>query len=498
MSVYAPFELPGPFATAVRQLAVRHPNQIALAGDEDMADVRLVIGHEDAAQAIGSAIYAVVAPFPTLQDDVGWDDILAAWSGVSSGPISDAPLLVSADTVEALNAYLGPPGPGTIEILPDRDIVGRAWDLRAAWAIVPFDRLEPRWKVLRLDGVSVLDRDFEPASYPLALRVSLLGEPEQVANVRELLDGPVTNRDPDKFTVVVMTGVTALARGTAMRMDWHGPTYPAEDIRHWLMEADITHLSNEVSFAQDCPPPTDYVTTVFCSNPRYIELFESLDIDIVELTGNHLLDWGPEAMELSLTMYDERAVPYFGGGWNLAQAQSAVTLTAGIHTFAFLGCNPVGPRADWATDLSPGSAPCDFATMIDDIGRLRADGFIPIVTLQYLESYQYEPLPHQRTDFATLAEAGAAIVSGSQAHQPQGFAFEHGAFIHYGLGNLFFDQMWSQETRQEFVDRHVFYDGRHISTEVLTAMLEDYARPRPMTASEREVLLRAAFSASDW
>jgi poly-gamma-glutamate synthesis protein (capsule biosynthesis protein) len=58
--------------------------------------------------------------------------------------------------------------------------------------------------------------------------------------------------------------------------------------------------------------------------------------------------------------------------------------------------------------------------------------------------------------------------------------------------------MWSLETRQEFVDRHVFYDGRHISTEVLTAILEDYARPRPMTPEERETLLRTAFTASGW
>jgi poly-gamma-glutamate capsule biosynthesis protein CapA/YwtB (metallophosphatase superfamily) len=32
------------------------------------------------------------------------------------------------------------------------------------------------------------------------------------------------------------------------------------------------------------------------------------------------------------------------------------------------------------------------------------------------------------------------IVSGSQAHQPHGFEFYNGSLIHYGLGNLFFDQ----------------------------------------------------------
>ena len=85
-----------------------------------------------------------------------------------------------------------------------------------------------------------------------------------------------------------------------------------------------------------------------------------------------------------------------------------------------------------------------------------------------------------------LAQAGAVIVSGSQAHQPQAFEFEQGALIHYGLGNLFFDQYdVSPATRQAFIDRHIFYDGRYLGTELLTYELEDYSRPRPMTAGAR-------------
>jgi len=67
------------------------------------------------------------------------------------------------------------------------------------------------------------------------------------------------------------------------------------------------------------------------------------------------------------------------------------------------------------------------------------------------------------------------------------------------LGNLFFDQFdVSAGTRQGFIDRHIFYDGRHISTELLTIMFVDYARPRPMTPDERSALLEAVFSASGW
>jgi poly-gamma-glutamate synthesis protein (capsule biosynthesis protein) len=52
--------------------------------------------------------------------------------------------------------------------------------------------------------------------------------------------------------------------------------------------------------------------------------------------------------------------------------------------------------------------------------------------------------------------------------------------------------------RREFIDEHIFYDGRYVSTELLTAMLEDYSRPRPMTADERAAFLSEYFSLSGW
>jgi poly-gamma-glutamate synthesis protein (capsule biosynthesis protein) len=100
-----------------------------------------------------------------------------------------------------------------------------------------------------------------------------------------------------------------------------------------------------------------------------------------------------------------------------------------------------------------------------------------------------------------LAEAGASIVSGSQAHQPQGLEFYKNAFIHYGLGNLFFDQYHfctDYACDDGFIDLHVFYDGEYIGSELVTIVFEDYARPRLMNQEERSVLLQKVFSASSW
>ena len=220
------------------------------------------------------------------------------------------------------------------------------------------------------------------------------------------------------------------------------------------------------------------------------------DMDnIIELTGNHLEDKGNQWLNYSLDMYRERGWSCFGGGANQLEGSLPLTLTHNGNQIAFIGCNTVGPFAD---ETSAGAARCDFPMLYETIGQLREEGFQPIVTLQYLEDYNYAPTPAQMRDFRALAEAGAVVVQGSQAHQAQTLEFYGETFIHYGLGNFFFAQHNTPNTDLECIDRHVIYDGRHISTQVYTYLLVNDAQPRPMTPDQRRELLANLFAASGW
>ena len=53
-------------------------------------------------------------------------------------------------------------------------------------------------------------------------------------------------------------------------------------------------------------------------------------------------------------------------------------------------------------------------------------------------------------------------------------------------------------TRQAFVATYVVMNGRLLSVELPTGLIENYARPGPMRAKERAAALRAVFQASDW
>lgn len=450
-------------------------------------------------------IYALVAPYPTVTDEVSLADLRQAWNGGGSATFGSQPILMSASTRAAFTAWWGAPAENGIQIVAEEDISSTAWAARPTWAIVPFEDLEPGWKVLRVDGQSPIDKNFNPAEYPLTIWFGVTGNDQAMFLLNQ--SGaqaslfPVTNRDPSKLTVMVMTGVTALARATGFKMDTLGTTYPARDIHSWLYDADLTHISNEVSFNPECPLANPNSTSVmFCSRPEYIELLDYIGTDIVELSGNHNNDWGRRWFNYSLDLYEERGWTIFAGGANIQEAMQPATIEHNGNKFAFIGCNPVGPGGVWATETEPGVAPCDLDWMAEQVSQKKAEGYLLIVTFQHFERYVFEPSPQQERDFRAMVDAGAVIVSGSHSHFPQYMELYNGAFIHYGLGNLFFDQMDIpvKGTRREFVDRHVFYDGRHISTELLTAMLEDYARPRPMTAEERQLFLTEIFTAAKW
>jgi poly-gamma-glutamate synthesis protein (capsule biosynthesis protein) len=467
------------------------------AGSPDEARLRLEVGDE---QPVSRWVYALVAPFPTLPDGVDISELRAAWEGESRGPFGGEPLLMDEGTRAVFSDWWGEPADGASEVLPPGELLEAAWDRRSAWAIVPFEDIGPRWKVLEVDGMSPLRKDFDLQEYPLAVPISLCGDPSLVASSSAGI--PVSNRDSNRLTTVALTGVTALVRATAFTMRRSGVTYPAQDVGPILRQADIAHISNEIPFTPDCPPanPTQE-GLVFCTPPDYIELLEEVGTDIVELTGDHFGDWGPDAMRYTLKMYEERGWPYYGGGYDREDARQARLIEHNGNRLAFIGCNAKGGGYASAAESQPGAVACDFDWMHQEIARLRQKGYQVIATFQHFEYYSYAAQTGQVKDFRGMARAGAAVISGSQAHQPQAMDFLGDSFIHYGLGNLFFDQYHyctDNACDDAFIDRHVFYEGRYLGIELVPIVFEDYARARPMTPAEKTDLLEKVFAASGW
>jgi poly-gamma-glutamate synthesis protein (capsule biosynthesis protein) len=456
--------------------------------------VRRCAGPSDP-RRVGEWRYALIAPLVAVRQDLTRDELLAAWRGEApttprpprsssaasplqpprsssaASPLrpprssSAAQIAIAAtpETAAALAPLLGPGKPAALA-------PGERPRLDAArWAIVPADALVPHWSVISIDGRHPLDA--EPDA---ALTVPLCAPGGAAA-------APVRNIDPARVTTLAMTGTTALTRGTARMIERLGLDHPTRDVKAWLRANDLVHISNEVSMVPDCDPHKD-VPFTFCSRESYIKILEDSHAKIIELTGSHLTDYGRRWLEHTLDLYRQRGWVWFGGGRNQLEGTAPLVVEHRGNRLGFIGCN-AAYTGRVATE-GPGPAACDLDRMVWQVGDLRRRGLIPIVAIQHEEVYVHDPPSVIVRDFRRLAEAGAAFVFGSQAHTAHPWEVHHGAFLHYGAGNFYFDQEF-RHTAEGVADKLYFHDNRLLTVGRLFTKIEDNGRPRPMTTPER-------------
>ena len=99
--------------------------------------------------------------FPTVTDGVTSDDLKAAWHGASSGPFAGHPLWMADSTLAAFTALWGAPADGAVQTAAADQLMDDAWKNLPSWGIVPFESLDPKWKVLTVDGQSPIRKDFD-------------------------------------------------------------------------------------------------------------------------------------------------------------------------------------------------------------------------------------------------------------------------------------------------------------------------------------------------
>jgi hypothetical protein len=460
---------------------------------------------------IYQSVFVAAARFDTINPAIRFDDIEALWRGEAPEDERYRQMVVLSDTLPILTELMGI-SPATV--LGDNTVVGlntvddlvnAAWADRSTLALLPFDQLVPDLVALAVDGQNPVENEskFRIDDYPLVHTLyaryltGAVDDDPIFDDLRRLSGG--SNRRAEWLTVVAMTGVTAMVRQTAYQMDQYGPAWPAEIVGPELAAADITTISNEVPFVPGCVTNTNPNNLVFCSSPDYMAALEAVGADLIGLTGNHQNDYGRAAGLQSLEIYAEAGLQVYGGGRNKAEAFAPLYVEHNGNRLAFLGANSYGPPIAWATDNGPGSAEFDLNIMSATIRSIKERDLATVVLaeVQYQEIYDVMPLYDQRQNFRALVWAGADIVTGIQSHVPQAIEFLESKLILYGLGNFFFDQMVGT-TREGMIVKHTIYDGRHISTQILTTMIHDYGQPHWATEEERSRILRRVFGASYW
>ena len=362
-------------------------------------------------------------------------------------------------------------------VVADNKLFFSLWRDKQSFTLLPFDRLDLRLRPLWVDDVPVVDQ---------LLRHPLVFESEN------------PNFSADSLTRITLSGTTAVARHTLPAVEALGVEQVASGIRDYVRLADFFQITHEASIAPTCPQHTDVVlggNNSMCMMRDHARLFDILDVDVVDLTGNHINDFGYEAFERTLDHFEERGYALVGGGRNLEEARKPLILEHNFSRIGWLACNSIGPYYAFASDdpeslggQRPGNAYCRGGWLQDALPHLAAEVDLVVLTVQYREFEAFQPMRQQRLDFQTFADWGADIVIGTAEHKPMTFEFYQTrrgetAFIHYGLGNLFFDQLpWGN--RRFFLDTLYIYEGNLHAVELFPGIIEDRARPRLLTGED--------------
>ena len=298
---------------------------------------------------------------------------------------------------------------------------------------------------------------------------------EIIGKIREKL---ATFPTKDTVLSINQTGVTALSRGMQAYLKKNGGdgSFFAEKIADFLSKTDFTHISNEVSFSDNCSSSSGSV--VLCSPWNMYPAITAIGTDIVELTGNHNNDWSPSANLDTLKKYKEDELLTFGGGEDEETAKIPLELSEKDTHITWIGVNKstsTKANGQGASGDKPGANIYDEATTKAQIAAAKEKGNFVLVDVQFAECYSYPaegtempscdaPIAGQKAFFRELIDMGADMVVGTQAHQPQTYEIYEGKPIYYGLGNLFFDQTYWPGTTRGIILTHYFYKGKLLQT----------------------------------
>ncbi len=357
--------------------------------------------------------------------------------------------------------------------------------------VVSVAELDENKKLLKVGEEYYLDGLASGAKFTL---LEVNGEvEEEVTLVRERLKA-ILPEWPTRETVLTFaqTGVTALSRGMNAKMAQGGDgKYFSANIAEFLRQFDLTHTSNESSFSGWAS------ATNICSDWRFVDTLVDIGLDVVELTGNHNVDCGAGDAVATFEKYQELGIKTVGGGRTATEAEVPLELSLKGTTITMLAYNQSTGGATYGE--TPGANQYYEENARARIAEAKARGDFVVVDVQFNECIFYDDVNENtycdRADsaagdqvglFRGLIDMGADVVVGTSAHQTQTFEQYNGGEIYYGLGNLFFDQIWWPGTTRSLGLVHYFWKGKLLQTRRFGTVYGSDYQTRLMNTEEIE------------
>jgi poly-gamma-glutamate capsule biosynthesis protein CapA/YwtB (metallophosphatase superfamily) len=255
------------------------------------------------------------------------------------------------------------------------------------------------------------------ATYALRGPLPLEPEPPEGPRVRLAFAGDLS------MALAIGHNLEALAAGSA----GVEPGYPFAGVTDRIASADLA-IGNLECVVSPLGTPKPTAPVPFRAPELAFGSIQRAGFDIVSVANNHVLDYGPVALDDMVARLDRTGLPHIGvGRRSLAPEAPLIREIHGIRLgfFAFYDVN--------------------IEKACRDVARARGTVDLLVVFNHWGIEAQTSPDGHQRSFGHALIDAGADLVVGAHAHVLQPEEWYRGKLLFYGLGNFVFAGMGFDE-----------------------------------------------------
>ena len=286
----------------------------------------------------------------------------------------------------------------------------------------------------------------------LAIPINSLGVKNLAGSILQILGVRSTRAGELEIILAgdVMLGRTVMTKS----LDTGNVGYPFENIAAYFARGDLAFVNLENPITEGCR--RHYDGLIFCATPDMLMGLTRSGIDIVNLANNHTLNYGKSGLDETRSHLKNAGIDHTGFG-------SVVTRKINGTSVGFLGFD----------FLSQAPTEDDYSLIADTNAKVD----ILIVGVHWGEEYTPRPRDDQREWARKMVSSGADAIAGHHPHWVQEMEYINDVPVFYSLGNLVFDQMWSDRTRRGLVVKLVFQDGKLVNEERRETFMENWAQP---------------------
>ncbi len=246
--------------------------------------------------------------------------------------------------------------------------------------------------------------------------------------------GPAAN---DEVLTIAAVGDIMLGHRAEPYLEKEGPDYFFRNVLPVLRQASLV-IGN-----LECPlssrgTAVDNKKFTLRARPDAVQALKAAGLRVATLANNHVMDFGPLALEDTLTTLSDNGILFTGAGMNLDDARAPALVRVGGKTIAFLAYSLTFPLEFYASRSRPGTAPGYRDYVREDIEKVRPQADLVVVSFHWGAELAPAAKDYQRALGREAIDWGADVVLGHHPHVLQELELYKGRLIAYSLGNFVF------------------------------------------------------------